>query len=538
MALTLSLQFSTGRYVAASWSDKNAVEWPPHPARLCLGLLDALHRVGAPKEERQALLWLCKQTPPTIIIPSSSRITETNLDGIYVPQNQLNKESIVAPRKERVFPTVFLDSDQPTVFFHWPEVAPPQEIAVPLATLLTRLPRLGHSSSLIVTSLSEGLPPEDAAWQRLAPLPTDVLSTPEYQLRIPWDGLIESAEAAFDASGRGEELAALISENFQKVQFQSGRGKAIKLPTSQRGRHDPRHQWCGYSQSGDCTVVSTAWDSRPLLLKKESGSSLGLVSIWQVTEAFHRAIIDRWSRTSELGPIPSWLTGHKNSGGNIGPTGPVCHNHLAIFPLAHVDALNPHADGHLMGLGLALPRPELIGETAVDFRIAWRKALSALFGEDGQLELSPADKSWHWVLRPITSPAPPMALQTKRWTKPSRHWASVTPVILDRHPKPHFSKDPQKWEQSCQQIIMESCSRVGLPAPRRISVSSYSLLNGTPPAPAFEAPKMRSGRPARFHIHAALEFAEPVEGPLLLGAGRYRGYGLFMPVLQSLTEVA
>lgn len=31
MPLTLSLQFPTGRYVAASWGDKDEVEWPPIP---------------------------------------------------------------------------------------------------------------------------------------------------------------------------------------------------------------------------------------------------------------------------------------------------------------------------------------------------------------------------------------------------------------------------------------------------------------------------------------------------------------------------
>jgi CRISPR-associated protein Csb2 len=31
-------------------------------------------------------------------------------------------------------------------------------------------------------------------------------------------------------------------------------------------------------------------------------------------------------------------------------------------------------------------------------------------------------------------------------------------------------------------------------------------------------------------LHAYLEFDEPVVGPVLLGSGRYRGYGLCRPV--------
>jgi CRISPR-associated protein Csb2 len=31
-------------------------------------------------------------------------------------------------------------------------------------------------------------------------------------------------------------------------------------------------------------------------------------------------------------------------------------------------------------------------------------------------------------------------------------------------------------------------------------------------------------------VHAVLRFARPVAGPLVLGRGRYRGLGLFLPL--------
>jgi CRISPR-associated protein Csb2 len=37
-------------------------------------------------------------------------------------------------------------------------------------------------------------------------------------------------------------------------------------------------------------------------------------------------------------------------------------------------------------------------------------------------------------------------------------------------------------------------------------------------------------RPRRALVHARLEFDRAVEGPILLGAGRYVGLGLFQPV--------
>lgn len=531
MSITISLQFPAGRYVAASWSDKNTVEWPPHPARLCLGLLDALHKAGEPADEREQLLWLCRQKPPILIVPSKTLITEALLDGVYVPQNPSNAESINASRKARSFPTVFLDSDEPTVFFQWPDIELSDNDFSCLSKLLGRVPRLGHSSSVVMVTLRKTPPDLSASWQCFSPISAELLRTPDFQLRVPWDGLIESAEAAFDAKGREDERLELV-DRFLKAGTRLREGRTLKAAASPRGRHDPHHQWCGYSEVSSSETYRTPWDSHVLLLEKTSGTSLGLESIWQISETFHRTLIDRWSRNPSLGQIPAWLSGHSQRVGESGSTAPTSLPHLSIFPLAHVDAFVTHCDGHLLGLGLALPRPEIAGVSVPEFRITWRNALTALLNEDEQVELCPADKSWRWCLRPVSSVSPPKALRAKRWTGASCHWASVTPVILDQHPKPHFRKDPVKWEESCQNILRTSCARIGIQEPQKVMVSAHSALHGVPTSYSFEAPEKRLGRPARFHIHAILEFFEPVEGPLMLGSGRYRGYGLFMPLLQ------
>ncbi|NQT14361.1 MAG: type I-U CRISPR-associated protein Cas5/Cas6, partial [Planctomycetes bacterium] len=44
--------------------------------------------------------------------------------------------------------------------------------------------------------------------------------------------------------------------------------------------------------------------------------------------------------------------------------------------------------------------------------------------------------------------------------------------------------------------------------------------------PSYPAKGRNASRP---QVHVWLRFAEPVVGPILLGAGRYRGYGLFKP---------
>ena len=561
MSLTISLQFPTGRYVAAGWSDKNSIEWPPHPARFCLGLLDALHRAGNPADEREALLWLCEQGAPEIALPDEAGVDQQVHGGVFVPQNTYitDKKATVKegpfwkgeswgnifyhPRKERAFPVVYLDSENPSVFFHWPGAEPSEKITSALESLLARLPRFGHSSSLVIASL-QGSPNQDSDWQILEPL-TDkrVTSTPSHSLRVPWPGLMESAEKEFDSESRAEEIAKFVHKG------KGPRGNSLFKPAaSPRPRHDAARQWQGYVESKPPSATSGPWDSGILVLKQEPGGSrLGIQSTWQISDVLHKTLLDRWSRDPSRGPVPSWISGHAENSAD-----PARHCHLAIFPLAFVD--HQHADGHLLGLGLALPDPEELRIDKTRHRLDWQRALGALLEEEGKVELTARDKKWSATFAPLVSPLPALTLQPSRWTRASRLWKSVTPVILNRHPKPKLPKTIRpnssvcvgdkcteeeakaikekyaQWRESCRKIVRQSCAQLGLPEPVRVEPSVASTLNGVPPAPAFVAPKPRPNRPARFHIHAEIEFAEPVAGPLLLGAGRYRGYGLFLPV--------
>lgn len=523
MPLTLSLQFPAGRYVAASWGNRDEAEWPPHPARFCLALIDVLHKSGNVPTMRDALLWLCRQSPPVIVIPDDQLTDVQVLDGIFVPQNPSAAEGIKHSRKARSFPTVFLDSDAPSVFFHWPDAELPAELRDALSSLLAALPRYGHSSSLVIATLSKTTLPGGDGWRSIYPLDPEGPGSPEFRLRVNWDGLLKSAEDSFDADGRAKEMDQLIAAATRSAKSD----KPLKPAASPRGRHDPRHRWQGYIEELENPPTGTPWDKRILVLRQTGGDLIGLPSTWQLTEVFHKTLLDRWSRNPAAGPIPAWISGH-NAGEPGQKTAPAKVCHLSVFPLAFVGA--QHATGHLLGLGLALPKPDSIGVDPANFRIQWRQALSALLGKDGELELSPLDRAWTIRLAPEESPDPKLALRPSRWTRPATTWSSVTPIILDRHPKPHFDKNPVAWRKSCIEIIGKACVRLGLPIPTCVEVSPHSPLPGVPPAFAFAAPAGRSGRPPRFHIHASLQFAVPIEGPLLLGAGRYRGYGLCLPL--------
>ncbi len=73
-------------------------------------------------------------------------------------------------------------------------------------------------------------------------------------------------------------------------------------------------------------------------------------------------------------------------------------------------------------------------------------------------------------------------------------------------------------------LVARACG-ARVPRPREIIVTSVSAHLGVPPALEFPRLRRKDGGERR-HAHAILVFDEPVEGPVLIGAGRYRGYGV------------
>jgi CRISPR-associated protein Csb2 len=133
----------------------------------------------------------------------------------------------------------------------------------------------------------------------------------------------------------------------------------------------------------------------------------------------------------------------------------------------------------------------------------------------------------------------------------SQTWASVTPVVLDGFPKEDRLRDPSVWNSEVIAMLARACQRVGLPEPesvdfdttswhqgspraavkrrllrghRQVAYTSAGLGDGFPPYPA----KPATGIRPQFHVW--LRFAEPVVGPVVLGAGRFLGYGLCKPL--------
>ena len=211
-------------------------------------------------------------------------------------------------------------------------------------------------------------------------------------------------------------------------------------------------------------------------------------------------------------PPPEWFSGHRRDGT------PTSAPHLALVPLPFVGS--QHADGRIMGLALVLPRVLDPMEAGRCLEPCLRDPATGLAREHRLF-------SAQWLGCTVELEArerPPRNLDPNTWTRPARVWASVTPVVLNRH---FDGKD--KWDRAADSV-KGACEHIGLPRPREVLLHPVSLVEGAPHAREYPHLARKSDGGRRSHNHAVIVFDEPVHGPVIVGAGRFRGYGLCRPM--------
>ncbi len=107
----------------------------------------------------------------------------------------------------------------------------------------------------------------------------------------------------------------------------------------------------------------------------------------------------------------------------------------------------------------------------------------------------------------------PVAVAPGRWTgREGRHWVTAFPAVHERR-VPLDLDEVSRW-----------CIHAGLPRPVAFRSSRSPLVSGGVDLAPVEV--NRRGRPGRPYSHLELWLAEPVRGPVVIGAARQRGLGL------------
>ncbi len=562
--LSIGWEYLTGYSVATDPTSRERAEWPPHPGRVFMALAAAWFETGEDAAEGEALRWLEALGDPGLRLPARERIAERSHITVYVPVNDKagpaaatlqSTPAMTRGRQPRTFPRVYV-GDAPCVM-HWSAATGVEEHRDALDRLCRKVTRIGHSSSLVRMWVGDAEEPHDSGGERF--VPDGQLA--DQQARSISQGMLDMLVERFGEGSRRRHAELVEQIDALKASRKAVKGKGAKERKAAIDEEiKPLEEqlsglvtrppirptlglWTGYrrvdSTRGVQEVERTHFDTDLLVLTQVAGPTLPVVSTLAVTRALRGAVLKR----SGVQPAPQWVSGHQPDG-SASDDG---SGHLACIPLPFVS--NEHADGHLLGMGLVFPR-------SVDRRDRGRVLGPLLMNSDGQpcdVELKLGQLGL-WTVRKRDWTERRKTLQLETWTAHpagAKTWASVTPVVLDRFPKTDRVKDRSGWTDEVADIIAGACTRIGLPKPVSIDIDTTCWHRGGPRAvgkrrplrgsvgtsaplgdgfPFYPAKGTNASRP---QVHVRLEFADPVMGPILLGAGRYQGYGLCKPVNES-----
>ncbi len=584
--LAIEVELLTRRYAATAHNDRGRAEWPPHPARFFSALVAALHDHDVVNQhERDALLWLELEGAPSLRVDPESNVGRRQVQDVYVPVNDItlgldaeirNAEEAAQPHRDayasaergleeaqkrlqaieselsgrgvtatekkqaleeakanlaarkkvltkakkprdkaekrlsaaigapraveaspsdkalktavalmperrtrqvRTFPVAIPET--PSFAFLWP-AADPSPHRVALERLCARVTRLGHSSSLVRCSvvdceLTPTLVPSDEG---------------EVVLRVVGPGQLERLDQDF-VHHQGV-LSRVLPARFQRYR------SAFKVTAP-----------CPKAES----VFSTDW----VIFERVGGSRPVASRATDLARALRGALIELHGNQD----LPATLSGHSERG-------PTEQPHVAFVPLPFVG--NEHADGALMGCALVLPRELAENDRRLLLRLVakWEKERS---NERGNLTLA-AGTLPPVIVRRVDVSAK-TALDPARWCCVSTRFVTATPIALDKNPgklRSNRVDTARKAALEAQQSISEACLRVVGVRPTSVEVSLAPLLPGAQHVRNFLPWPGRPGRTPRVRVHADIRFEASVRGPLLLGAGRYFGLGLCLPV--------
>ena len=453
--LAIEVEFLMGRAVLARLDERDVAEWPPHPQRLFSALLAAQSELAIGATGEAALEWLESLPPPDIRAELFPSFRQTHRHWVPV-----NYEAMKAHKGQIDFRHPLDRRGRQGRFFPAVVLSDPTVVfqwsqAAGIEKHRTALTELVENLSYLGHSTS----PVRACLRSDLVEPTLRPSSGgggRYSLRVP-------------GPGRLAQLKTVHRSRLKDRSVQPPTDRVVRYQAVKKGPH-------------------TVFSPDALVVTFESGPRLGLGTTLPLLQHFRDAVLSRLETAA-----PAALSGHDSEGR------PTAEPHLAYVPLGFVNS--QYADGSLQGIALVLPRgveQDVRSRLNSAIEDPWQLHLGVLGSLS--LRLNDSDRFAPYIGR-------------------SRTWATVTPIVLDRHPK---KKGP-----TAESIIAESCARIGLPNPIEVRVGEVSAIRGCPRVQDVHGQSKQTE--GRLLQHVVLHFSEAVSGPILLGAGRFTGLGLCMP---------
>ena len=473
MSLVLEIEFLTGACRAARGPASGIPDCPPQWDRAFSALVSAWAARGERPDERSALEWLEAQEPPTIY---AGEHTARTAPDVFVPPNDqrfsnaektyLRVMPSMRPRQPRRFPVACLED--PVVALVW-SVEPEAKLLKTLDAIARDVSYVGHSASLVRCRFLSG--DSIAMTHPGAPV----------QRRV--------------YPGRLAELERAHSANPARPMILPGSANPLSTST------EPASRMSGW-----------------LVLEVVHGVVPDIRAVALVCRLLRRTLMSGYRGTGKADAIPEIVSGHTIDGK------PTRFAHLAIVPMPFAGFA--HADGRVFGFAL-IPPPQTELHAIDGFRTAFERVAPYDPGDERRvLELSGAPLRGPLRLAPAGE-VTKRSLDPEPYLRPARMWASVTPLVLDRHLKRHDDAE-------IHELIAGSCVNAGLPQPDpdNIQAGTHSAIEGAPPArpmsggPPWTRWRVPEPLASRSLVHAVIDFGCETAGPVLIGAGRFTGLGL------------
>lgn len=483
--LAISVEFMHGVYRADPTGTANTgrlteAEWPPAPSRLFAALVASdgtgeRSRVTQEAELRE-LRWLEEQPPPVIHADAPELLCHQSLNDRYVVKSEKTArnsahQEYVGRKGALVRPGVRCAPRHPHVTYIY-DAKPADSIFRALQLRCARVGYLGTSDSPVRLRISTDLPQGTVADSYIPSEYGDIA------IKVPAPGHLAVLDRMYCEWAK---LGPSISRSHFPL---------LQHAALYQGPRDPRHA----TESSKGSVV--AW-LRIGAGREGSGSRTRAISgrrVSAVTALFKAAVLNKYQNL--FGEPPPVLHGHgfKDKG-----------YELARY-LALPDVGFRQSRGKIHGLALWMPATSdsLHRGRARDAARAVRRLVGPgidvrVTNHDGE------DRPW--------------AASPKRWQRKSRRWVTAFPAIHERR-RPLDLDEVSRW-----------CRHAGLPDALAFRSSRTPLVAGAVDLAPIEV--NRAGKPGMPYSHVELLFAETVSGPIVIGSGRQRGFGMCVPVEEN-----
>ena len=511
LALVIEVVLHDGRF-------HGEPEWPPAPARLFQALLAA---VGAELADRhvQALTWLERLKPPIICAPAGERGQSVKL---FVPNNDLDAEdgdpSRIAETRVAKKVRPLLVNGPPRLLYAWEFSLGGESQVAALCDMAARLYQLGRgvdgagaSARVVpVRHLDQDL--QEEARRIYRPTPGD--PRPEYELLCPAPGSLRSLQDRFTANQRRLEWVGAGRDRHQ----------AFRQPPK------PRFHRVGYA----APPRRVLFELRPItgdgsILGKEVTAAqvgglaaLPPTAVAEIVRQVQHGVVQKLQAAlpGRATDIDEYVKGKWEGR-------PPRNSHALrsrFVPLPSIG--HRHVVHSVRRILVEMPG----GGAIYPADLEW--ALSGVsFGRDGEGE--------NVVLARADDKRMLQHYGVGRGYRASR-WRTETPAVLPamarrRRIDPARTSEDAKdsGERREEEQRAEACVQHAL---RHAGVATPVLALRVQREP-FDR---RGERAERFALgtrfekerlwHVEIEFARPLDGPLVIGDGRYLGLGLMAPV--------